>query len=294
VGVRLPLLRLLRPVLAPTAAADVLAGAAFAGGADPGRLAWATAASVCLYTGGMAQNDICDRERDASLHPDRPLVVDPALVGQARLLVAVLFALGLLGGSMAGIFWPTVAIVVLASAYNLGLKRIFPFDALTLGAARAVNLSLGLLVAAPAFDTPLLVYPAAYGLFIAGVTAASRAEDLEPVQTRRLAVLLAFFPQIAAFVGLSFVAKSGLLVLVFALPCVLQGTALILAMRAGTRAAAKRYTFQSLLLIFVVHACALWAHGNENGLIAILCCAATTFFLLGACPSNGLRSSGGG
>jgi hypothetical protein len=74
----------------------------------------------------------------------------------------------------------------------------------------------------------------------------------------------------------------GLLVLVFALPCVLLGIALGRAMRAGTRAAAKRYVFRSLLLIFVVHACALWAHGNEGGLIAILCCAAATFFLLGA------------
>jgi 4-hydroxybenzoate polyprenyltransferase len=280
--VRLPLLRIVRPVLAPTAAADVLAGAAFAGGADPGRLAWATAASVCLYAGGMAQNDLCDRHRDASLQPDRPLVVDPGLVNPARLLVAALFALGVVGGSLAGVFWPALGIAVLASAYNLGLKRFFPFDALTLGTARAANLSLGLLIAAPAFDTKNLVYPAAYGLFIAAVTAASRAEDLEPVQTRRLVLLLTYLPQVVAFVSLSIVADSGLRVLVFAAPCVLQGTALIFAMRAGSRAAAKRYTFQSLLLIYVVHACALWAHTKEGGLIAILCCAAATFFLLAA------------
>ena len=281
-GVRLPLLRIVRPVLAPTAAADVLAGAAFAGGADPGRLAWATAASVCIYAGGMAQNDLCDRDRDASLQPDRPLVVDPDLVSPARLLVAALFLLGLLGGSMAGVFWPALGIIGVASAYNLGLKRFFPFDALSLGAARGANLSLGLLIAAPAFDTANLVYPAAYGLFIAAVTAASRAEDLEPVQTRRLVHLLTYLPQIVAFIGLSMVAATGLRVLIFALPCVLQGIALIFAMRAGTRAAAKRYTFHSLLMIYVVHACTLWAHGDERSLIAILCCAAATFFLLAA------------
>jgi 4-hydroxybenzoate polyprenyltransferase len=280
--VRLPLLRIVRPVLAPTAAADVLAGAAFAGGADHVRLAWATAASVCLYAGGMAQNDLCDRERDASLHPDRPLVEDPGLVNQARLLVAALFALGLGAGAMAGLFWPALGIAVLASAYNLGLKDFFPFDALTLGTARGANLSLGLLVAAPAFDTAHLIYPAAYGLFIAALTTASRAEDLEPVQTRRLVLLLAYVPQVIAFVGLSTVAERGLLVLVFALPCVLQGIALIFAMRAGTRAAAKRYTFLSLLMIYVIHACALWAHGNADGLIAIFACAAATFFLLAA------------
>jgi 4-hydroxybenzoate polyprenyltransferase len=282
VGVRLSLLRIIRPVLAPTAAADVLAGAAFAGGAEPARLAWATAASVLLYAGGMAQNDLCDRERDATLEPDRALVVDPGLVRPARVLVAVLFVLGLVAGALADLLWPALVVAALATAYNLGLKRYFPFDALALGTARSANLALGLLAAAPAFDTALLVYPGAYGLFIAAVTAASRAEDLEPVQTRRLALLLAFVPKVVAFVGLSTVARSGLLVLVFAAPCVLQGTALIVAMRAGTRGAAKRYTFHSLLLIYVIHACTLWAHGNEGGLIAILCCAAVTCFLLAA------------
>ncbi len=260
----------------------MLAGAAFAGGADPGRLTLATAASVCLYAGGMVQNDLCDRKRDATLHPERPLVTDPGLINPARLLAGGLLAGGVLLGALAGLLWPALAIAVLASAYNLGLKNFFPFDALVLGLARAGSLGLGLLAAAPGFHTTLLVYPAAYGLFIAALTAASRAEDLEPVQTRRLALLLTFVPQVVAFVALGTVAVRGLLVLVFALPCVLQGTALALAMRAGTRAAAQQYTFRSLLMIFLIHACVLWAHGNEDGLIAILVCAAATFFLLAA------------
>lgn len=284
---RLPLLRLVRPVLAPTAAADVLAGAAFAGGAEPGRLALATAASLCLYAGGMVQNDICDRTRDATLHPDRPLVENPRLTRPALLLTAALFTCGIVLGGLAGLIWPALAIAVLASAYNLGLKRVFPFDALALGLARAGSLGLGLLAAAPGFHTTLLVYPAAYGLFIAALTAASRAEDLEPVQTRRLALLLTFVPQVVAFVALGTVAERGLLVLVFALPCVLQGTALSLAMHTGTRAAAQRYTFRSLLMIFPIHACALWAHGNEDGLIAILTCAAATFFLRAFLTTSG-------
>ena len=56
--------QMLRPALAPTAAADVLAGAAFAGGADAAALTLALAGSVCLYAGGMVENDLCDRERD--------------------------------------------------------------------------------------------------------------------------------------------------------------------------------------------------------------------------------------
>ncbi|MHC4548131.1 MAG: UbiA family prenyltransferase [Planctomycetota bacterium] len=278
---RTALLRLLRPALAPTAAADVLAAAAFAGGADAARLAWGTAAAVCLYAGGMVQNDLCDRERDRTPQPDRPLVVDPGLVGPARLLAAALFGVGLACGGLAGAFWPALAVALLASAYNLGLKRFFPFDALTLGAARAANLTLGLTIAGASPETATLLYPAGYGLFIAGVTAASRAEDLEPVETRKLALLLAFLPQLIAFIGLSLVAVTGLRVLVFALPCLLQAFALVVAMRAGTRLAAKRYVFHSVLLIFVVHGCTLWARGASEGLIGVCACAAATFFVLG-------------
>jgi 4-hydroxybenzoate polyprenyltransferase len=166
-----PLLRIVRPALAPTAACDVLAAALLAGATDPGRLVLATGASVCLYMGGMAQNDLFDRLRDADLAPDRPLVREPRLVPRARLLVLALFAAGLVLAGFAGVLREAAIVAVLATAYNAGLKRVFPADALTMGGARAANLAIGCAVAG-AYE-PLFL--AGYLLYIAGVTAASRA-----------------------------------------------------------------------------------------------------------------------
>ena len=89
-----PLVTILRPALAPTAAADVIAAAAFAGGADALRIAAAAAGSICLYTAGMAQNDLCDRAVDRQKQPGRPLVAHPELVRSAVLLMLGLFAAG--------------------------------------------------------------------------------------------------------------------------------------------------------------------------------------------------------
>jgi 4-hydroxybenzoate polyprenyltransferase len=274
-----PLVRILRPALAPTAVADVVAAAAFVGGGSPLRVGLAAAGSACLYMAGMAQNDLCDREVDAEKQPDRPLVFDSGLVRPAIRLTAILFVAGLGLAAAADALWPALAVAVLASAYNLGLKRKFPFDALTMGAARAANLSVGFVAAGAAFGWPLAAYAAAYLVFIAAVTAASRAEDLEPPPTRRLALLLGSFPKLLALGGLALVA-GGLRALAFLAPAAVQVGALVAAMRAGDRAGAKRYTLRSLLNIYLVHAAVLWTVPAHAGLFALLLCAAATAILL--------------
>ena len=165
------LVRLLRPALAPTAAADVFAGAAFLGGASTGSLAMAVAGSVCIYTGGMAQNDLCDRERDVALHPDRPLVVEPRLVKPTYLLVTILYVAGV---AISGALWAALAAAVLANAYNLGLKQRFPFDAIALGGARAANLFIGFSIAAEPVTGGAWVYAVGYFFWIAAITTSSR------------------------------------------------------------------------------------------------------------------------
>src|SRR5512137_294118 len=66
--------RLLRLSLAPTAAADVAAGAVAGAGAWPGRGVFVLMiASLCVYHGGMALNDWADRKEDRVLRPDRPI-----------------------------------------------------------------------------------------------------------------------------------------------------------------------------------------------------------------------------
>jgi 4-hydroxybenzoate polyprenyltransferase len=270
----------MRPALAPTAAADVLAGAAFAGAAAPLPLAAATGAALCLYTGGMVLNDLCDREVDRERDPHRPLVADPALVPRARALAAALFATGLVLGALAGLFLHALAVAGLAAAYDLGLKRTFPADALTMGAARAANLSLGLAAGGYGAATPALLYAAGYLLVIGCISAMSRAEDLEPPPTRRLALCLAGLAFVPAYGLLAMAAGGGAAAALLLLPWALHLFAVAAAVRGGSRAAAKVAVFRSLLLLFAVHAAVLWASGRIAGLVPVAACAAATFFVL--------------
>jgi 4-hydroxybenzoate polyprenyltransferase len=277
-----PLLRLARPALAPTAVADVLAGAAFAGGGRPLPVAAAAAASLCLYAGGMVLNDLCDLPIDRVREPLRPLVADPGLVPRARLLAAALFLTGLVLGAVAGLFLHALLVAALAAAYDLGLKRVFPVDALAMGAARAANLSLGLAAGGYGATAPALLYAGGYLVYIAAVSGASRAEDLDPRETRRLALCFAGAALVPAYVLLGAAGGWPLL-----LPAPLHLLALGLAIRAGTRAAAKRLVFRSLLLIYAVHgAVLLGAGGRTGGLAALAACAAATFFTLGLSRSG--------
>jgi len=275
-----PLLRLARPALAPTAAADVLAGAALAGDMRPLPLAAAAGASVCIYMGGMVLNDLCDRATDAEREPTRPLVRDPALVPRARLFAAGLFAAGLVLGAVAGLFLHALVVAVLAAAYDLGLKRKFPVDMLAMGGARAANLSLGLAAGGYGAVAPGLFYAGGYLVYIAAVSAASRAEDLEPTPTRQLAICLASLLLIPAYALLAAATGGGGRAFVILVPALIQLLAIVPAVRAGTRGAAKQLVFRSLLLIFAVHAAVLWAAERPVGLAAVTACAAATFLIL--------------
>ncbi|HEX5136830.1 MAG TPA: UbiA family prenyltransferase [Planctomycetota bacterium] len=292
-----PLLRIARPALAPTAAADILAGAAFAGGGPPLRVAAAAGAAVCIYMGGMVLNDLCDLAIDREREPLRPLVKDPGLVPRARALAAALFVAGLALGAVAGLFLHALVVAVVAAAYDLGLKRTFPADALAMGGARAANLSMGLAAGGYGAPMPALAYAAGYLVFIGAVSGASRAEDMEPRETRRLALCFAGVALLAGYGALAFAA--GPLAL---LPVPLHLIALVAAIRAGTRPAAKALVFRSLLLIYGVHAAVLAGAGETGGLAALAACAAATFFILaparsgpsGRSPSSAPGTSAGG
>lgn len=272
------LFRLMRPTLAPTAAADVITAGVLAG-APLLPLTAAALGSTALYTAGMVQNDLFDRERDRRLFPDRPLVLDPGLVGVARLLCVVGFGLGLALCWFAGALWPALAVAVLASAYNGGVKRRFPWDTITMGGARAFNLAVGLAVGGAELAVDAPAYLAAYLLFIAGVTAASRAEDMEPRETRRLALLLALLPQLLALGA--FASQAHQQAALFLLPGVYLTLLYLRAFWMGSREGAIQYVLGALLGIYLIHSVTLWTTGKEFALVPILGCAALSFFLFG-------------
>ena len=165
---------------------------------------------------------------------------------------------------------------------NLGLKKRFPFDALTLGAARVANLWIGFHIAGAALTGGTLLYSLGYLLWIGGITAASRCEDVETVQTRRLGLILAWFLKLAALILLACLAESAARSAAFLLPLALLTFFLVRTVRDGSREGVMLYILRCLQLIILVHATTLWARVLTGAVISQLVCAAISFFLLAA------------
>ena len=102
------------------------------------------------------------------------------------------------------------------------------------------------------------------------------------MQTRKLGLLLTFPLKLAALFALACLAYDWSHAAIFLAPAALLTFFFVRAFRAGTRGAVMGYVLRCLQLIFVVHACTLWAHGDTDGLIPQLVCAALSFFVLGA------------
>ncbi len=145
------LLRFLRLPLVFSAVADPLAGfllmrePAQAGRWDPVLPLLAT--SACFYTAGMVFNDLHDVDRDRKLHPHRPLVIGEVSPALAWALGIVLLVGGLwLAWSVSPLaFEAGVGLAIAVLLYDFVLKRWDVPGAVALGAARALNLSLGAL-----------------------------------------------------------------------------------------------------------------------------------------------------
>lgn len=190
-----------------TAPPDVIAGAAISGvfsgiesidGALP--LGLACAASMSLYAGGVALNDVIDAPQDARERPERPISSGRIARGAAAHVAVEHVAAGLLLAACVGLLSPGAGVrpgcvaAVLATmivAYNV-FKRSVLGPAL-MGLCRGINLLLGASLH-PAFSIEALVlhhvaWPVAAGclaVYVAGLTAFARHEV---GSSRRLALL---------------------------------------------------------------------------------------------------------
>lgn len=139
--------RLLRLSLAPSAAADALAGITIgAWGAFPldARVLLSAAGSLCVFHGGMALNDWADREGDARTRPDRP-IPSGAVSARGALRVAIaLLALGPLLASAASPFAGAAlaGVALTAALYDLAGRGAWLGPTL-LGLCRGGNLAAG-------------------------------------------------------------------------------------------------------------------------------------------------------
>jgi 4-hydroxybenzoate polyprenyltransferase len=152
-------LKLIRLPMVFTAMADSAAGALVGGGAGIGSIAGVMLVSALLYSVGMLLNDLVDVKRDRDLHPERPLVtgilswracmVFAVLAAALALLLAIAIDPVLeLQSSGASTTHLAVAILAAIVLYDLLTKHLGIVGAVNMGLCRALNLLLGMSVAA--------------------------------------------------------------------------------------------------------------------------------------------------
>jgi 4-hydroxybenzoate polyprenyltransferase len=175
-----PYLQLVRLPNLFTAAADSLAGWLLTQGtlAQPARWLPLCGASMALYAGGIALNDLFDLEIDRGERPGRPLPSGQvstrfaAILGGGSLLAGI--ALAAASGSRAAVM-VAAALAVCILAYDAILKHtgLGPF---VMGACRGLNLLLGMSLAARLGGPPAWLAAGSLTVFVAGVTWISRSE----------------------------------------------------------------------------------------------------------------------
>jgi 4-hydroxybenzoate polyprenyltransferase len=147
-------------------------------------------------------------------------------------------------------------VAALAILYDLAAKKKFPADAIVMGATRGANLAMGVAVCGGAWDAGTWTLLFAYAAYIAGITGASRTEDLESDVARRKGLALATLPMLLGIAGLSSLSMNP----VYFLPGIGVIVLLLHALRVGSKQGAKTFVLYSLFGIYLLHACLLWSH----------------------------------
>jgi hypothetical protein len=207
-------LQLIRPRNTLTAVADVWAGylLSLPAGHNP---AWLTLvkcslASACLYSSGMVFNDVADADRDAALHPERPLPDGRASMTGAFALAFLLMVAGMLAAQSAGFAAGAAGalIAVFIVGYDFITKRWPVAGSANMGLLRALNMCLGM-AAAWEFrpGTGSLRYPAMLFVYIFLVTLLSTFED---EKNPRAAVSMVLLALAAGCAGAIFIAPPSL------------------------------------------------------------------------------------
>jgi len=201
------ILQLIRLPNVITAAADSLAGWLLVGGPSSEPRGWLPlmGASMCLYTAGMALNDYFDLDVDRHERPGRPLpsgrvsTQAAAAIGWAGLAMGLVLAMVAGEGGLSSTLIVGVLLALAILSYDAGLKQTF-LGPLAMGSCRALNMLLGMSVAANLGGPVAWLAAGAFGLFVVGVTWISRSEAFGG-ETRNLMVGLSL--QNLALLGLA-------------------------------------------------------------------------------------------
>ena len=144
-------LRLTRPANIVTAVADILAGIAISGfflqsNHDYSHIAWLILATIGLYGGGVAMNDVFDAELDAVERPERPIPSGLVSKTQGATLGLLLLSFGVFFAFLVSAFSAALALLIALAAlsYDKWTKHHSFFGPLNMGICRGLNLLLGL------------------------------------------------------------------------------------------------------------------------------------------------------
>ncbi|MEZ4969103.1 MAG: UbiA-like protein EboC [Flavobacteriaceae bacterium] len=180
-------LRLTRPANLPTAAADVLAGAAISGifvglslNADGNtskmwNIVLLVFSSVFLYAAGVVLNDVFDHKLDKTERPERPIPSGLVSVRSAAIFGGVLMNLGVLFSFLVGTVSGMVAVTLGLSIllYDAFGKHHSFLGPLNMGICRGLNLLLGITIIGNFSHWQFFIFPV---LYIAAITLISRGE----------------------------------------------------------------------------------------------------------------------
>ncbi|MCC7291692.1 MAG: UbiA family prenyltransferase [Phycisphaerales bacterium] len=189
-----------------TAPPDVIAGACAGGaildGMPAGR--WLAVGALCLasmhlYAGGVALNDVMDAERDEADRPDRPIpsqrISRASALRVSILLLTAGAAVALAVSARTGIV--ALGLIGAMVAYN-SLKARWFAPAL-MGLCRALNMALGMALGSREAGVEMLWPAACLGLYVAGVTVFARRETRAGFEWTRIVGLSVVVASMVAY-----------------------------------------------------------------------------------------------
>lgn len=271
--------RLARPANLPTAAADILAGAAISHyfwvtdsikylGDNPLKLLLLVFSSVCLYAGGVVFNDVFDAKLDAAERPERAIPSGLISLQQAITWGGILMFTGLILAFTVGVFSGIIALILVAAifSYDAYSKQNSFFGPLNMGICRGLNLILGMSIIGVITVWWIAIIPV---LYIFAITLISRGEVHGNNKNHivRAAVMYAIVIALITYV-VAIQTNNLILTIPFLLLFVfLIFKPLLKAYRINSPEYIKKSVIAGVLSLVVMDAC--WAVGFSNWYIGL-------------------------
>jgi len=254
-----------------TAAADVVAGFLYVGLERWIELVGLVGASVFLYAGGVALNDVCDAERDRAERPQRPIpsgrISRRAALGFALVLLVVGFWCAAITSKRAAVL--AGALIVALVLYDAVLKSR-PVARAVMGLCRALNLALGMHAAGSLWTVEAMTPIGLMWLYITSVTYFARHEAGVSSSLRLTAGTIGVCAVVAGLSALAWIVPLAQVSFLWPLGLLLVGMGYV-GFRAASRPSPQ--TVQAAVKTFVISiilfdACIAWsARGPLAGLL---------------------------